>query len=190
MDVTDDERRSALAVVRDSRALAYTIGAVTLVAGLVLLFWPDRTITVVARLSGVLLVIVGIGDLVDAIRHHRSQPYTGLLILRSLLNIGFGIALVAWSGITVAVLAWLVGLDLVLAGVLGLVVRGRMPAEFRSSMLTRSLVTIALGLVIMVWPGATLEVMAWLVGLGLALFGLAMLWSGRQVGKLAHELEG
>ena len=77
-----------------------------------------------------------------------------------------------------------------LAGVLGLVVRGRMPAEFRSSMLTRSLVTIALGLVIMVWPGATLEVMAWLVGLGLALFGLAMLWSGRQVGKLAHELEG
>lgn len=190
MDASDEERRSALQFVRDSKVLGTSIGVVSLVAGLVLLLWPDRTITVVARLSGLLLVIVGIGDLVDAIRHHRSQPYTGLLIVRAVVNLAFGAALVAWPGITVAVLAWLVGLDLVIAGGLGLVVRGQMPPEFRSSVLTRSLVTIAFGIVVMIWPGATLNVVAWLVGLSLVLFGVVMLWSARQVGKLAHELEG
>lgn len=189
MDVSDDERRSALAVVRDSKALATSMGVVALVAGLVLLFWPDRTILVVARLSGLILLIVGIADLVDAIRYHRSQPYTGLLVLRAVVNLGFGAALVFWPDISVAVLAWLVGLDLVIAGVLGLIVRGRMAPEFRSSVLTRSLVTIVFGIVVMAWPGATLEVLAWLVGLGLVLFGVAMLWSARQVGKLAHDLE-
>lgn len=190
MGASDDERRSSLAVVRESRALAYTVGAVTLVAGLILLFWPDRTITVVARLSGLLLVIVGIGDVIDTVRNHRSEPSTALLALRALVNLGFGLALLFWSGITLSVLVWLVGLDLVLAGVLGLLVRGRMAREFRSGILTRSLVTIAVGVVIMVWPSATLNVVAWLVGLGLALFGAAMLWSGRQVSKLGDSIEG
>jgi len=56
------EDRSSLDVLRGSRVVAYTLGAITLVAGLVLLFWPDRTVTVVARLTGILLIIVGVRD--------------------------------------------------------------------------------------------------------------------------------
>ena len=64
-DPTDlvTDRRDALAVIRESRTLAYALGGITLAAGLVLLFWPDRTIGVVARVAGLLMVIMGIGDL-------------------------------------------------------------------------------------------------------------------------------
>ena len=182
------EDRSKIDVVRESKALAYSFGAITLVAGLVLLFWPDRTLTVVARLAGLLLVIVGIGDLLDAVRNHRGMSYWGLLVLRAVINVGFGLALLFWPGVTVNVLVWLIGLDLVLAGALGLLVRGQMAPEFKSAITSRSVITILFGIAIMVWPDATVAVVAFIVGGVLALTGLVFLWSGYQVGKLEKDL--
>lgn len=181
----DDEQRSVVDVIKESRALAYAVGALTLAAGIVLLFWPDRTVTVVARLTGLLLVIVGITDLWDTLRNHRKGSYWGLLALRGLLNLGFGLALVLWSDITVSVLVWLAGLDLVLTGILGLIVRGQAPPEYRHPLLVRSLVTIAFGAVVMIWPSATLNIVAMLVGALLVVFGLVFLWTGWQLSKAA-----
>lgn len=178
--------RSKVDVIRESTVLAYTVGAITLVAGLVLLFWPDRTLTVVARIAGLLLVIAGAGDLFDTIRHHRGMSYWGLLLLRAVINLGFGLALLFWPGPTVGVLVWLVGLDLVLAGALGLLVRGQLAPEFREGTLGRSVVTIVFGIVIMVWPHATVNVLAFVIGGVLTLTGLVFLWTGRQVSKAAR----
>lgn len=175
--------RSAMDIVRQSRTLAYTSGVISLVAGLVLLFWPDRTVVVVARLTGLLLVVVGLADLVDALANHRERPYWGLLALRGLVNVVTGVALVVWPGVTVGVLVWIVGLDLVLTGVLGLVIRTQAPPELRSVLLSRSLLTIAFGIVVMAWPHATLLVVTVAVGLLLVLVGLVFLWSGRQLSK-------
>lgn len=180
--------RSALSVIRESKALAYSTGAITLFAGIVLLFWPDRTITVVARLTGLLLLIVGLSDVIDSISNHRRQPYWGLMAFRGLLNVATGVALVVWPGITLGVVVWLIGLDLVLTGVLGLVIRGQAPPELRSVLLSRSLITIAFGVAVMVWPHATLAVVAFIVGLLLAVTGLVLLWSGRQLSKLSVQV--
>ncbi|HWJ97228.1 MAG TPA: DUF308 domain-containing protein [Acidimicrobiales bacterium] len=177
------EDRSAISIVRESKILAYTVGAMTLAAGLVLLFWPDRTLTVVARLAGILLVVVGIGDLLETIRHHRGMSYWGLLLLRAVINIGFGLVLLLWPSITVGVMVWLVGLDLVIAGAIGLLARGQMGPEFKSAITSRSILTILFGIVIMVWPHATVSVLAFLVAAMLVLFGLVFLWSGYQLSK-------
>jgi uncharacterized membrane protein HdeD (DUF308 family) len=157
------------------------------VAGLVLLFWPDRSVTVVARLTGILLIVVGVGDLLETFRNHRSGSYWGLMAVRGVLNLGFGAALLFWPGPTVHVLAWVFGLDLVLTGVLGLVLRGQMPSEYRSAVLTRSILTIAFGIAIMVWPGPTLKVVAFIVAALLILFGLVLLYSGWVLSKAAKE---
>jgi uncharacterized membrane protein HdeD (DUF308 family) len=178
------EDRSAISIVRESKILAYTVGVATLAAGLVLLFWPDRTFTVVARLLGVLLVIVGIGDLIETVRNHRGMSYWGLLLLRAVINLAFGLALVFWPSITVGVLVWLVGLDLVLAGALGLLARGQMAPEYKSAITSRSILTILFGVVIMVWPHATVSVVAFLAGALLVLFGLIFLWSGYALSKV------
>lgn len=180
--------RSALSVIRESKALAYATGAVTLLAGIVLLLWPHRTLTVVARLSGLLLLIVGLSDVIDAVSNHRRQRYWGLLTIRGLLNVATGVALVVWPGITVGVLVWLIGLDLVLTGVLGLVIRGQAPPELRSVLLSRSVVTIAFGVAVMVWPHATVAVVAFIVGLVLTVTGLVLLWTGRQLSKLRVQV--
>jgi uncharacterized membrane protein HdeD (DUF308 family) len=171
-------------VIKESRTLAYAVGLMTLAAGLVLLFWPDRTLTVIARISGLLIALQGISDLWAILRHHKGTSYWGLFALRAAINLGFGAALLFWPSPTISVLVWLVGLDLVLAGILGLLLRSKVPEDQRGGMTGRSLVTIAFGIVIMVWPSATATVLAFLVGGVLALMGLALLWTGRQVGKL------
>jgi len=175
--------RSTLEVLRGSRILAYTIGAITLAAGLVLLFWPDRTITVVARLVGILVLLVGVGDLIETFRNHRSGSYWGLLALRGVVNVGFGLVLLFWPHITVTAMVWLFGLDLVFTGVLGLIVYRRLPDEYRRPTLNRSIATIVFGLVIMIWPSHTLSVIAFLFAAMLVLFGALLLWSGWVLSK-------
>ena len=112
------------------------------------------------------------------------SPATAGVILRALINLGFGLALVFWPGISVGVLVWLIGLDFVIAGAIGLLVRGQMAPEFKSAITSRSIVTILFGIAIMVWPSATVSVVAFLVGALLVLIGLIFLWSGYQISKV------
>lgn len=182
------EDRGALDIVRESRVLAFTLGTIMLIAGVILLAWPKSTLHVVAWLSGLLLVVVGIGDVADTFRNHRAGSYWGLMLLRGLINVGFGLALVLWPKPTVGVLVWLIGLDLVLAGVVGLVFRGQMPPEFRAGTRNRSILTIVFGVIIMVWPKATVAAVALLAGLSLVLTGLVLLWTGWQIGKMKIDV--
>jgi uncharacterized membrane protein HdeD (DUF308 family) len=183
-----DDRRSALEVLRGSRILAFTIGGVALAAGLILLFWPDRTIVVVARLAGVLVLVLGISDSYEAVSSHRKGSYWGLLLLRGLVNVVVGGLLLFWPDITVTVLVWLFGVDLVLTGVLGLIASRQVPPDLgRSAMVTRSVISIAFGVVIMVWPDATLSVVAFIVAAQLNLLGLLLLYSGYQLTKLSPD---
>ena len=181
--------RSVLDFLKQSRVLSYTLGALSLIAGLVLVFRHGPSFGFVARLAGVLLLVVGLTDLVDTLSNHRKLNYWGLLAIRDLINLGFGAALLFWPGPTITTLVWLVGLDLVVTGVLGLVVRTRMPAEYKSAMLTRSLVTIVAGIAVMAWPSTVLKVIAVVVGVVFCIFGLTLLWAGRQLSHLSNAVK-
>ncbi len=184
------EDRSTMDLLRSSRITAYALGAISLIAGLVLLFWPDRTWTVVARLIGVLFVVIGFGQAVEAVTTHRRGTYWGLLLLRGLINLGVGVALLFWPGVTVHVVVWLVGLDLVITGILALIVSFQVPKEMgRGGFLLQAIVTVVLGVLIMAWPSATLTVVSVLVAAVLILFGLMMLWSGYQLSRSRVEIE-
>jgi uncharacterized membrane protein HdeD (DUF308 family) len=178
------EDRSTFDLLRSSRITAYTLGALALVAGLVLLFWPDRTVVVVARILGILFVVTGFGQALEAVTAHRSGSYWGLLLLRGLVNLGFGLVLIFWPDVTVNVVVWLIGLDLVITGLLGLIVSGRVPEDMgRSSLRWQCVITIVVGIVIMVWPSESVNVIAVLVAILLILIGLVLLASGYQLRK-------
>ena len=180
--------QSTLDAVRGSRSLAYAVGGITLGAGLILMFWPDRTISVIARIAGLLLLIVGAADLVGTIRSHKGQPYWGILLVRAIFHVGYGLALLVWPNITVTVVVWLFGLDMLITALLGFLVMGKLPPELRPSMIMSSVLTGIFGIVILVWPSATLTVLAFTIAALLIGFGLVLLWSGRQLSKLASAV--
>jgi uncharacterized membrane protein HdeD (DUF308 family) len=187
--MADDNSGSTLDTLRSSRILAYSVGLVTLAAGVLLLFWPDRTVTVVARFAGILILVAGIAESWEAVTAHRKGDYWGLLLLRGLVNIAFGGVLLFWPGPTITVIAWLFGLDLLVTGLLGLIVFRKVPKDYgRASLMTRSFVSIVVGVVVIVWPSETLTVLAILVGAMLALLGVLLLWSGWTIGRAAHTI--
>ncbi len=179
-----DDRRGAVDVLRGSRILAYSIGALCLIAGIVLIFWTDRTFVFVGRLAGVLLLVIGLSEAFEAITTHRKGSLWGLFLARGLLNIGFGVALVVWPEISLTVIVWLFGLDLVLTSVLALVLATQVGKEQgRSTLLLRGGVGLVFGVMVMAWPDTTLTVVAYLVAIQLILFGLLLLFSGWQLTK-------
>jgi len=181
--------RSTMDLLRGSRILSYSIGFISLVAGLVLLFWPNRTFHVVAVIIGILFVVSGFGQAAEAITTHRRGTYWGLLLVRGLINLGIGLALIFWSSATITAVIWLVGLDFVITGLLALVVSFMLGKDMgRGKLLIEAIITIAVGVIIMVWPSATKNVLGIVLGIALVLLGLLFLFSGYQLSKVKATL--
>jgi uncharacterized membrane protein HdeD (DUF308 family) len=87
----------------------------------------------------------------------------------------FGVALVSSAFASLSVLAWLAGLFLVFIGVAELAV----PLRFgeRSSQLTGAAIAVVGGLILLAWPGETLTVLAFVVGIAFTAWGLASIWT-------------
>lgn len=119
------------AVRADSSGTAVLYGALTAIAGVVILAWPNVTLHAIALIVGAALIVAGVvrALLVLASRSRRPDQAAGRG--RSLLIAGLavvlGILAVVWPGATVAVLAVLFGIQLVVTGVtevlLGLALR-------------------------------------------------------------------
>ena len=178
------EDRSTIDLLRGSRITAYSLGLVSLVAGIVLLAWPSRTVEVVAVILGILFVISGFGQSAEAVTTHRSGSYWGLLLLRGVINLGIGLVLIFWSSAAFTTIVWLIGLDFVITGVLGLIVSFMLSKEMgRGSLLIQSIISIALGIVVMAWPNSIKHAAAIVIGLVLIVLGLMFLFSGYQLSK-------
>lgn len=178
-----------LAVIRGSRTLAIVAGLIALGAGIVLLAWPDRTVTVVAVIVGLFLILSGLAQALDALVTHRRGTYWGLLLLRGVIDLGVGLAAVFWPDITVWVLVVLIGIELLIGGLVSLVTAFRVPKELeqRSHFMWRGIVSIVGGLILLVWPGQTVMVLAVVLGIYLVVMGLALLFAGFELGKAERQ---
>ena len=94
----------------------------------------------------------------------------------------FGIALVGSAFAGLSLLAWLAGLFLVFMGVAELIMPLR--AGGRSSQLIGAAIAIVGGLILLAWPGETLTVLAFVVGIAFTAWGLASI-----VTALRHRRE-
>jgi uncharacterized membrane protein HdeD (DUF308 family) len=176
-------------LLRGSRITAYSIGFISLVAGLVLLFRPDRELQIIAIILGFLFVVSGFSQVAEAVTTHRKGSYWGLLVIRGLINFGIGLALIFWTGATLTAIIWLVGLDFVITGLIAIIVSFMIGKDGgRGALLIEGLITIAIGVIIMAWPEATKNVLGVVIGIGLTLLGLLFLFSGYQLSKVKATL--
>jgi uncharacterized membrane protein HdeD (DUF308 family) len=97
------------------------------------------------------------------------------LVLRGVLAVGFGLAALAWPGITLRVLVWLYGFYAVVDGLVALaalLVRGRLASGRRGWLIFEGVVGIAAGLAAFIWPAITALVLLYLIAAWLVVTGL------------------
>jgi uncharacterized membrane protein HdeD (DUF308 family) len=120
-------------------------------------------------------------------RHLRSR-WPGYVL--GVLYLITAVWAVAWPGITLWALAVVVGVGFVVSGVVELVMVARFHRQLphRWAFIALAAMTILVGLVALVWPGATILVLAVLLGARVLIEGLVLTTFGLGLRKIANSV--
>jgi uncharacterized membrane protein HdeD (DUF308 family) len=164
-------------------------GIVSLLAGLAVLVWPDRTLIVVAVLFGIQLIVAGIFRFVSAF---ATDDLTGgtrvLLALLGVLSLIIGLYAVRHVYVTLLALALLLGIFWIINGATELFMalshRG-MPDRGWVGVL--GVLSIIAGIILLAYPGISLVTLAVLLSVWLLVLGIMEISLAFRVRSLGHR---
>jgi uncharacterized membrane protein HdeD (DUF308 family) len=186
VDVTP-EQRDILRIVGKSWGWVLFFGIVTLILGVLVVIKPKDTIYAFAILLGIWLFIAGLFRIVMAIADHEDTSGTRwLMAVLGLLSVIIGILFLRHTEETVTTLAFLIGLFWVVGGIIEFFTayseHGAPARGFRIGM---GVLAFAAGIVTLVWPHLTLNVLAVIMGIWLILYGVLEIALSLQLRHLA-----
>ncbi|HEV8529754.1 MAG TPA: HdeD family acid-resistance protein [Actinomycetes bacterium] len=155
-------------------------GFVTILLGIVVLVWPDKTIVVVAVLFGIQLILAGIFRFISALAIDDAPGGTRVLLaLLGVLSFIVGIYALRHVNVTIVALALVLGIFWIVNGVIELFTAiGHREMPGRGWTIILSLLSIVAGIVVLAYPDISLQALAvvlgiWLVALGIIEIALA-----------------
>jgi uncharacterized membrane protein HdeD (DUF308 family) len=150
------------------------LGTAVTVLGLLLITNPFATAGALAVLAGVALMLSGISETIAAARAENTAAtaFFGILLVLG------GVVVLLWPGVTLRVVALVVGAILIITGVVrAVLVRASRPpqAEAGGAVAGYALaaLSVVLGVLALVWPGASIVVLAVIFGIQLIVSGVA-----------------
>jgi uncharacterized membrane protein HdeD (DUF308 family) len=170
------------------------LGIAVTVLGVLLITRPFETASTLAWLAGVALILSGIIETIQAIGPKRdkhvpqahapqvttrgSEGASGALL--GLVQVVAGTIIVAWPDVTLHAIAIVIGVCLVLAGLIrfGAAQQARKHGGRWSGSMALAGISIAVGVMALVWPSATIVVLAVLFGIQLIFQGIAEILIG------------
>ncbi len=168
--------------------LAALRGVFAILFGVLALIWPGATVLALAIIYGVYAIIDGIGGLMQAFRPGDAAHRAAYGILGA-FGIIAGVLVLLWPGITVLVLAFLVGFWAIFTGIVEIVaaIRLRKQIEGEVFLITAGALSLIAGIVIVFNPLAGAYGIALLVGIYALLYGVMLLVLAFRLRKLAQS---
>ncbi|HSP38144.1 MAG TPA: DUF308 domain-containing protein [Frankiaceae bacterium] len=169
----------AVGMTEHAWLLPVVLGAGTVVLGLVVMANPFATARTLAILVAIGLLVHG---LLDGLRARRAPRPAAAFAAAGLLVLG-GIVALVWPGITLWILAVVVGMSIVLSGAVKATAAVADRHEFSGwpLLLISGILSLVIGVVAVAWPKATIVVLAVLFGLQLAVVGLVEIAAGLEL---------
>jgi uncharacterized membrane protein HdeD (DUF308 family) len=166
-------------------------GALALIFGLIALFAPIATSIALAIVIGVFAIVTGVFDIIEAIRHRGSSSMV-LRIVLGAVSILFGILVLVWPGISLAILVIMVGVWAIITGVLQIMSSVRHRAVPDSGWvwgIIGGALSILFGVVVLIWPGTGLVAIIWIIGIWAVVWGIILIVLGVKLRKAARMIE-
>jgi uncharacterized membrane protein HdeD (DUF308 family) len=170
-----------------------TFGVLTVLAGLLVLAWPGRTVVAVAVLFGLQLVVAALFRFVAAFASEDESGATRVLLaLLGVLSFIVGLYALRHVLVTVAALALLLGIFWVVNGTIEVftALSHRAMAGRGWTVLT-GLLSVLAGVVVLVYPGISLVTLAVVLGVWLLVYGvmeIVLAFQLRSVGRAATRV--
>ena len=163
------------------------LGIFSLLFGIVLLVWPGKTLVVLAVFLGVYLLVSGIFQIVAGFATTGLDGgMRALAIVSGIVSVLLG--LFAFRSIThsVVLLVLLIGFGWLFRGLVRMISAIADKTTFaRGWQIAEGLLGALAGVVILVWPAPSLQVLAWVSGLVLVLLGLIEVFAAFKIRRLA-----
>jgi uncharacterized membrane protein HdeD (DUF308 family) len=164
--------------------LILLLGLALIVVGLLLLFNTNAAAFTLALLVAFGLFLAGIDSIVEAPRHRVRWPS----YLMAVIWIAIGVIALAWPGVTLWALAVTVGIGFLIGGAAETWFAIRMHRSLPSwgLWLFAGLLSALLGVLCIVWPDATVLVLAVLLGLWVIFRGIVTTLFALALRQLRH----
>lgn len=167
-------------------------GGAGVVLGVLMLSWPGHTVAALTYLFGAYLLLTGVYRFIAALqlRHVDAVARVVALVL-AVLSVGFGVACLVRPFHAAATLALVVGAYWLASGALGAfgARQRRRGAPGRSPGMGGGVFAMIVGLLILLFPGASLLALAWILGLWLIVFGAGAVATGLVARKVLHKVD-
>ncbi|MEV0378773.1 HdeD family acid-resistance protein [Nonomuraea sp. NPDC050643] len=150
-------------------------GIAAIVFGILALIWPGLTVLVLVIFFGAYALVSGIFSLIAGLRHGaRSRAW---LLISGIIGILAGIVALVWPGITSLALLFIVAFWAILTGVAevaaGIQLRKQIDNEWM--FIAGGVLSVIFGILLLIWPGAGLLSVVWLIAFFAILYGIAMI---------------
>jgi uncharacterized membrane protein HdeD (DUF308 family) len=178
-----------LAGLRSAGWIMIAAGAISIVAGILAIVYPDITLLVLAIFAGVNLIVLSALSLVETFRSDPDSGSRALSAVLGVLGLIAGLVVLRRPGETLLVLVLAIGIWLVVSGAVQFF-RAFEELENRALRLLVAVSEIVLGALLLALPDLSLRTVAVLAGISFLLRGALALWAGWQLRKAGHSAPG
>jgi len=168
-------------------------GLLAIVLGALVLVWPGPSILVAATLFGVYLLLSGMIELFLAFTLPRSAGTRVMLFISGALSLVLAVLSFRHfgDGYAVLLLSLWIGIGFIFQGVTGVAVGiGESELPGRSWYVVAGVISVLAGLVVLVWPFASIAVLTLAAGIWLLIIGITQIvqaFQTRKAAKTARE---
>lgn len=179
-------------ILREQRRSSVLAALATIVFGLALVLWPDRSVSLMCALLGGALLICGIFYVAGWFGRKRRAGSSSLMLIPGVVLAGLGIWLMTSAEMVITLIQYVFGAVVIFHGILDLQGALSLASAHTSRWwadLLLALLTLALGALILVNPFGTFAALVMLIGCSLIFDGLSDLWLVWRLSRAFHTLE-
>jgi uncharacterized membrane protein HdeD (DUF308 family) len=150
-------------------------GLIAILFGIVAIIWPGITALALVLLFGAYALVDGIFALVAALRAATHHGRSGGLLLEGILDLLIAALCFFWPASALVALVYLIAIWAILSGI-ALIAAGIALIRFAGEWLLvlGGVISVLLGIVLFVAPGAGVIALSWWLGIYAILFGIAL----------------
>jgi uncharacterized membrane protein HdeD (DUF308 family) len=155
-------------------------GALAVIFGVLAIMWPVHTLAALIILFGAYSLVDGVFAFFSALRFGVHSERWWPLIFEAVIGIAAGVLVLGWPSLAALSFAIVFAAWALVTGVFEIIAAlrlHRLDGRFWWLILA-AVLSLAVGVYFVVWPGAGLIAFVWVIGIYALLFGIAMLIMG------------
>lgn len=164
-------------------------GVLAIIFGVLAFIWPGMTAVALVFMFAAYAILDGILSIAAAVRNREENDRWWLGLLEGIVDIAAGVIAFLFPTLAAITLLFIIAIWAIITGILELVAAIRLRREIENewALGLTGVVSIALGVIMVLNPGAGLIGLVWAIGGYAILFGILMIALAIRAGRLADR---